>query len=156
MDTYGDLVTLLLTFFVLLFSFSSIDVAKWQALVGSFTGISVIAIDPISPEIAIADPIPRIGPITVSEPEQKEPDETTDPDSGEFTSNLAEIYAIIAGFIDSNAIDAEIKVFEDEFILRVVFNDFVFFETASAIVRQEAYPILDSVIEMYLEFEHLY
>jgi chemotaxis protein MotB len=38
MDTYGDLVTLLLTFFVLLYSFSSIDAAKWQELVESFTG----------------------------------------------------------------------------------------------------------------------
>lgn len=35
MDTYGDLVTLLLTFFVLLYSFSSIDAAKWEALVKS-------------------------------------------------------------------------------------------------------------------------
>ena len=38
MNTYGDLVTLLLTFFVLLYSFSSIDAAKWQELVVSFSG----------------------------------------------------------------------------------------------------------------------
>lgn len=38
MDTYGDLVTLLLTFFVLLYSFSSIDAAKWEALVQSLNG----------------------------------------------------------------------------------------------------------------------
>ncbi len=38
MTTYGDMVTLLLTFFVLLFSFSSIDAAKWQGLVSAFTG----------------------------------------------------------------------------------------------------------------------
>lgn len=40
MDTYGDLVTLLLCFFVLLFSFSTIDAAKWEALVKSFSGAS--------------------------------------------------------------------------------------------------------------------
>jgi chemotaxis protein MotB len=40
MDTYGDLVTLLLTFFVLLYSFSSIDAAKWQVFVRSFSGSS--------------------------------------------------------------------------------------------------------------------
>ncbi len=38
MNTYGDLVTLLLTFFVLLFSFSSVDAEKWEALVKSFSG----------------------------------------------------------------------------------------------------------------------
>ena len=36
--TYGDMVTLVLVFFVLLYSFSEIDVAKWQSLVTSFTG----------------------------------------------------------------------------------------------------------------------
>jgi len=44
MDTYGDMVTLLLTFFVLLFSFSSVDAEKWKALVGAFTGTPVEAV----------------------------------------------------------------------------------------------------------------
>ncbi|MDP4153155.1 MAG: flagellar motor protein MotB [Bacillota bacterium] len=38
MDTYGDMVTLLLTFFVMLYSFSTINAAKWQGLVGTLTG----------------------------------------------------------------------------------------------------------------------
>ena len=33
MDTYGDLVTLLLCFFVLLYSISSLDQAKWIMIV---------------------------------------------------------------------------------------------------------------------------
>ena len=36
--TYGDLVTLLLCFFVLLFSFSEIDAQKFQAIIQSFQG----------------------------------------------------------------------------------------------------------------------
>ena len=36
MDTYGDLVTLLLCFFVLLYSISTVDQAKWVQLVKSF------------------------------------------------------------------------------------------------------------------------
>ncbi len=35
MDTYGDLVTLLLTFFVLLYSMSSLDQSKWELFVKS-------------------------------------------------------------------------------------------------------------------------
>ncbi|WP_099187217.1 flagellar motor protein MotB [Tepidibacter mesophilus] len=38
MATYGDMVTLLLCFFVLLFSMSSVDVQKFQSIVQSFDG----------------------------------------------------------------------------------------------------------------------
>ncbi|EHM09601.1 flagellar motor protein [Thermanaerovibrio velox DSM 12556] len=38
MATYGDMVTLLLTFFVFLYSFSSIDVQKFQKMMFSFQG----------------------------------------------------------------------------------------------------------------------
>ena len=36
--TYGDMVTLVLTFFVLLFSFSSIDVQNFEMMIMSFQG----------------------------------------------------------------------------------------------------------------------
>ena len=36
MDTYGDMVTLLLCFFVLLYSISSVDQEKWREVVKSF------------------------------------------------------------------------------------------------------------------------
>lgn len=38
MTTYGDMVTLILTFFILLYSFSNIDVMKFQKMLFSFRG----------------------------------------------------------------------------------------------------------------------
>ncbi|MCI9575693.1 MAG: OmpA family protein [Clostridiales bacterium] len=38
LDTYADMVTLLLTFFVLLFSMSTVEQAKWEALIESLRG----------------------------------------------------------------------------------------------------------------------
>ncbi len=35
MDTYGDMITLVLTFFVLLYSMSSMDQSKWQYIAGA-------------------------------------------------------------------------------------------------------------------------
>ncbi|MBD5118125.1 MAG: flagellar motor protein MotB [Clostridiales bacterium] len=43
MDTYGDMVTLLLCFFVLLYSMSTISEDKWKAIVQSFNPSGVIA-----------------------------------------------------------------------------------------------------------------
>ena len=37
MNTYSDLVTLLLTFFVLLYSMSSVDAEKWEMIVKAFS-----------------------------------------------------------------------------------------------------------------------
>ena len=37
MDTYGDMITLVLTFFVLLYSMSSMDQSKWQYLASALS-----------------------------------------------------------------------------------------------------------------------
>jgi len=52
MDTYGDMVTLLLCFFVLLYSISSIDEAKMMIIVKSFNKDAVVSVDdrPEGPE----------------------------------------------------------------------------------------------------------
>lgn len=42
MDTYGDMVTLLLCFFVLLYSMSTISQDKWKAIVQSFNPSAVL------------------------------------------------------------------------------------------------------------------
>ena len=155
MDTYGDLVTLLLTFFVLLFSFSNIDAAKWEALVGSFTGMSVIGVDPISPEIAFEAPIPVIAPRSAAADADSAEDGET-PDFGEYETNLEDIYYIFSNYLHRTGIEANIEVYPDEYILRLIFGDQVFFETASAVVRDEAFPTIDAVIEMFLEIDDLY
>ena len=38
MNTYGDMMTLLMTFFVVMFSMSSVDTAKFRAFVESYSG----------------------------------------------------------------------------------------------------------------------
>ena len=47
MDTYGDMVTLLLCFFVLLYSITPIDQEKWMVFVKSFNRDAIDEVEPI-------------------------------------------------------------------------------------------------------------
>ena len=153
MDTYGDLVTLLLTFFVLLFSFSTIDAQKWQAMVGSFTGISAVGIDPISPEVAVQNPIQPIGPPSmVSNVQEDESSSQAEIDM----ANLLAMYGIMMDFIANNDIEAQVILEEDDYRIRTIIDEKVLFNTADATVLETAYPVLDNVVAMFKQVEHLF
>ena len=161
MDTYGDLVTLLLTFFVLLFAFSSIDAAKWDALVGSFTGVSVMSVSPMSPDVALKKPIDEFGMRSDTEENPDDMDEQDAEAAAQLAiaaSNLQALYEHMKGFAEANDINADIVLIADEYTVRMVFNDMVFFRTADATVLEESKPVLDKVIEMFriAEQEGLY
>lgn len=78
MDTYGDLVTLLLCFFVLLYSFSSIDAEKWQQLVMSFRGAGSAIMDG-DHSIDVEDPNDQIIPIETVDKRPDKDDKPTEP-----------------------------------------------------------------------------
>ena len=153
MDTYGDLVTLLLTFFVLLFSFSSLDSEKWQALLGSFAGTSLVGIlDPITAETATQSPIPIIG----MPSSQSQQDSQSQNQSADSLQDSRQMFAILSGFIEEADLEAEVVLDEDEYLVRVIFEEQVFFDTADARLRPDSYPTLDTVVEMLKAVEHLY
>jgi len=159
MDTYGDLVTLLLTFFVLLFAFSTIDAAKWNALVGSFTGVSVMSLTPLSPDIAMQRPISEFGPkggaMSDEELAEEKQEEDNPAEEGDSTADdkMYKLYDFMGAFIADNDINAEVVLIQDEYTVKMVFNDMVFFDTAQAKLRPESLPILDKMIEMFHQAE---
>ncbi|MFR6624938.1 MAG: flagellar motor protein MotB [Flavonifractor plautii] len=59
MDTYGDMVTLLLCFFVMLYSMSTLDKEKWIALVQSFNPTEEVTETQPPPRPGVREPEPR-------------------------------------------------------------------------------------------------
>jgi chemotaxis protein MotB len=151
MDTYGDLVTLLLCFFVLLFSFSSIDSAKWQALVdalsaGGATTNGIIAIDPLSPAQAVASPIDNFNIFVDEDVEQK----------ALADANLSNLVYSVQDFVSTHDLEVDMKVDYDSYTVTMHFADNVFFRTGEADLMPDSLPILNNLIDLLTGIDKMY
>jgi chemotaxis protein MotB len=136
MDTYGDLVTLLLCFFVLLFSFSSVNAEKWEALVGALSGTGVMdAAPPLqAPEIEITD--------------STKVNQMDEEDRIFAEANIAQLANTIGGFIEENGVAVDMSVNLDDYTVTMHFSDNVFFRSGDAELMPESIPILNSVMDL--------
>lgn len=132
MNTYGDMMTLLLTFFVLLFSMSSVDAAKFKAFVASFDGGSGIL---QAGEVILADP-GMLGTGVETFPAKGEDGKS----KGEEATKA--VKKELEEFIYQEKLNEKVGVEQrgDELILR--FDDMLLFESGKADIKAGAVPIL--------------
>jgi chemotaxis protein MotB len=150
MDTYGDLVTLLLCFFVLLFSFSSVDAEKWQALVGAFSGSTAVQIPAMNPDLVVEKPITLITRTEGSKVNTDDPTVIDDPYiNEEALENLQALYDEVLGFINENNLPAEVVKNDLDFTIIVRFESNVFFNSGAAALLPDALPMLDHLISVF-------
>ena len=121
MDTYGDLVTLLLCFFVLLYSISTLDQAKWIKVVKSFNPdakkVSQIVEDP---GIEANDEVP--GGVDVDE--------------------FDDLYESLKEAVEAAKLEGEVELFKGDGYTFITFQDNVFFDGDSSIIKEDGTSIL--------------
>ncbi len=151
MDTYGDLVTLLLCFFVLLYSMSSVDQNKWEVFVRSIYPNSVD-----QAETSTANEININGEIDANATASDENGIVGDPES--LMNNASEmdtnkLYLTLSAALQqaqeqAEAEDEELDV-SDTTISRgkdytfIIFKDKTFFEGDSSVLTEQGKAILD-------------
>jgi chemotaxis protein MotB len=167
MDTYGDLVTLLLCFFVLLFSFSSVDAKKWEALVGAFSGTTAISIPSLDPEMIIEKPITLIsrtaGDLPIGEKGGDDDPSGSDGNNGEGEYTNEEAYQnwivlmdAIRGFLATNQLDIQLVGDVDRYIAIMRVGSNIFFNSGEADLLPESLPVIDKLVELLEEIEQQY
>ena len=127
MDTYGDMVTLLLCFFVLLYSMSSIDSEKWELLVKSF--------NPDAQYLAKSNTDNEESEYEYYTYENTAPNEQMD----EFDK----IYYELSKYITENNLQTDIEISKGDGFTFITFRDNVFFFGVSYVLKNDGKVILD-------------
>ncbi|MDE7361261.1 MAG: OmpA family protein [Oscillospiraceae bacterium] len=132
LNTYADMVTLLLTFFVLLFACSNLDETKLQFVYQAFQMrgkyINPIVADQGDPNAEMN------GGIT--------DDATNAGGEGTMPQSYPEMYQYLAEFIDSNSLSANVSVENSAAYLTLRFDSSVFFDGDSHILKEEGRQML--------------
>ncbi len=160
MDTYGDMVTLLLTFFVLLFSFSTIDAQKWEEIVSSLSGTPFVAIQALDPgDVKAAED-------TLDETSWNLPEPTPDPSEqaenaenqakiAEIKEKFSELYDKIKSHVEINGLQEDLNVTMQDNAILMTMNESALFDSGSAVLKPSAKEILPEICEILKQYDSL-
>ena len=134
MDTYGDMVTLLLCFFVLLYSMSTIDEAKMKAIIQSFNPNAIVTqTDPEGNSGPFADP--EVGQDQAGLQEFEE-------SQNEIKNMMEELFAALQQYTQQEGIENAVSVSMDGGLIYLKFQQEVFFEADSYYLTESAQELL--------------
>lgn len=133
--TYADTVTLLLTFFVLLYSMSSVDAEKTKSISNAFTSMmSGQSGDSIMEYNLYNGEVPLIGGETKSSIEGSE----------ELTEQR-KLFNNIKEFVTQNNLQDVVEIVDDERGVAMQLRDNILFETSSSDLREDSKGILNKL-----------
>ncbi|KAA6448573.1 flagellar motor protein MotS [Bacillus swezeyi] len=119
--TFSDLITLILVFFILLFSMSQIDLNKFKAAVGSFQDR--------------AD----------GEPAAEQIDRGRDQHAKKAADSQDDLIKKINDYIEKNQLSGLITAKRDERGVILVLQEAVLFDSGKADIKDQAYPLLHKI-----------
>ncbi len=151
--TYSDVVTLLLAFFILLFSFSSVDAVKWQALVESFTGQARILDTEESSSILDHNfSIIDMGHNPIKDLEQED-NPITDTDMRKIEQDFRELYAALAAINEEKGLNLQVTMFGREIRIRLANN--MLFDSARDNINPAAYEVLIQLTDIIQDYDEI-
>ncbi|MBS4539853.1 OmpA family protein [Clostridium sp. D2Q-11] len=124
--TYADMVTLLLCFFVLLFSFSTIDAQKFQEIMNSFQG-----------NLGVLE-----GGKTLDQNEYVEPEVSKESIDSEDMKDFAKIEKYLEDYSKENNLQNKIEIQYNERGLVIRTKDNIFFDSGKAKIKDDALQLL--------------
>jgi chemotaxis protein MotB len=128
MATFGDMMSLLLCFFVLLLSFANMDVVKFREMLGSI-------------QDALGVRKENVGQFA---PKSSQP--TDAPDTG--TESTAEFTEDVKSFIENRELQGVVEAVPGERGVTIRITGKLMFESASDELRATGHPVLDEIVDL--------
>jgi len=129
--TYADTITLVLTFFVLLYSYSSIDSVKFKQLSSSLQSVLTGKNDTSILEYNFEGQVPIVGP-----PQDMGPQQGGQQD---------DMYNKVKKFVDSNNLKDSVQIKKDTRGIIMVLKDNILFDIGKADIKTQSKSILDKI-----------
>ncbi|WP_339227311.1 flagellar motor protein MotS [Oceanobacillus sp. FSL K6-2867] len=152
MVTYSDMVTLILVFFILLFSMSQIDLNKFKAISESFQNRMIL--DFSSSAIPMDNPAEQINHEEIGEQltEHELPSITDDAlEQGYEEDPLNSLLEDVEAYLNENDLNEVITANRTERGVVLVLQDSIFFETGEADILEEGEPFLQEIGYLLME-----
>ncbi len=143
MGTYGDMVTLLLTFFILLFSMSTVDAQKFQQIVQSVLQGSPGVLEG---GVKITDGLTQV------ESVKKVKEKVEKQDGSKKYAELQNIKNKVQEHLKSKGMNQKVQVQQFDNYVKINFLDNVLFDSGKADLKPDAFGILDAIYEKLVEF----
>lgn len=152
MTTYGDMVTLLLTFFILLFTFSSLDVQRFQevmsAIQHSFMGRSGILVGSTDPTAGEGE---RLDTADVPMQELAEAMGEREQTLLEMLHELEETYEEVKEFLQEAGLEDDIQLRLEERGVVLELPERILFDSGQAVLKEDFLPTLDILVHLLAE-----
>ncbi len=133
--TYGDMVTLLLTFFVMLYASSSLDEQKWQYIYQAFQSHGKYLNEYVDYPEHTTD--------NGSYVQDEDPSQSGG--TGELPQSFDQLYVYLSDYVEQSEMGDSISVSRDSAHIYIQFDSNVFFDGNSAVLRAEGMDIIDGI-----------
>ncbi len=133
LETYSDMVTLLLTFFILLYAMSTVDSVKYAAIVAAFS-------KEMNPVVYYSQGSPSVE-------EGKEEVELNEEPMEIDENELDILYTLIKQYVDENDLSGQVEVSKSVEYVFIRFSDSVTFRGYSDILEESGKKVLDVLAE---------
>lgn len=150
MTTFSDMITLMLVFFVLIYSFSVLDVEKFKAFIASFQGVGILSTGPQPLEGEGTEQGETQAPL----PPPAANMEALLQEQQRIQAEITQVFNQLQSFLAEAGLADVVEVRMEDRGVALDIKERILFDTGKADLKPEALPVLDRLAEFFQQIPY--